>query len=410
VIQYVNIAGKDNAKSSGIEILPVNNAPLTAPTGLVGTAVSPTEIGLSWIASAAAASYNVKRASTVGGPYTNIATGITALAFDDTGLAPNASYNYEVSAVNNGSESPPSAPATATTLALPPPTTPIAVTATASSTEIRLNWLLAGWATSYNIKFSTNSGGPYTLVASNVTGGCYTNTGLTPGKIYYFVVSSVNATAESANSAEVSARVGLLNRTGWVASASSSNAPDPPANAIDGNISSRWSTGANQVPSQWFQVDMGSTNILSAIVLDCGVSTEDYPRGYQVYLSKDGVNWGIPAATGNGATVTTINFAATTARYIRITQTGSASAYWWSIAEFNAYLAAPISLSIATPSNNGLTLTWPTNAAVILYYTTNLMPPITWMPVTNAPAIVNGQWNLMVSVDANQSAFYRLQY
>jgi fibronectin type 3 domain-containing protein len=410
VIQYANISGKDNAKSSGIEILPVNNTPLTAPTGLAAMAVSPNEISLNWIASATAASYNVKRASMVGGPYTNIATGITALAYDDTGLAPNASYYYELSAVNNGSESPASAPATATSPTLPPPTTPIAVTATSVGTQIRLNWLLAGWATSYNIKSSTNSGGPYALVASNVTGGCYTNTSLTPGKIYYFVISSVNAAGESANSAEVSTRAGLLSTTGWVASASSSNAPDPPANAIDGNINSRWSTGANQVPGQWFQVDMGTTNILSALVLDCGASTGDYPRAYQLYLSKDGSNWGPPVATGTGAVVTTITFAAHAARNIRVTQTGSASANWWSIAEFNAYLAPPIALSVATSPNSGLTLTWPTNAAVTLYYTTSLIPPITWMPVTDAPNIVNGQWNLTVSVGTNQAAFYRLQY
>jgi hypothetical protein len=352
----------------------------------------------------------VKRASAIGGPYTNIATGITALAYDDIGLTPGTSYYYEVSAVNNGTESSNSAAATTTTPTLPVPTTPIALTAASAGSQIRLNWLLAGWAVGYNVKYSTNSGGPYTLIASNVVGGCYTNTGLTPGRIYYFVVSSVNAASESANSAEVSARAGLLNRTGWVASASSSNAPEPPANAIDGNINSRWSTGANQVAGQWFQVDMGATNILSALVLDCGASTGDYPRGYQVYLSKDGVNWGTPVATGNGAVVTTISFAAHAARYIRITQTGSASANWWSIAEFNAYFAAPISLSVGAALNNGLTLTWPTNAVVAPYYTINLSPPITWMPVTNAPTIVNGQWNLTVSFGTNPSAFYRLQY
>jgi hypothetical protein len=169
------------------------------------------------------------------------------------------------------------------------------VTATSVGTQIRLNWLLAGWAAGYNIKYSTNSGGPYALVASNATGGCYTNTGLTLGKIYYFVDSSMNATAESANSAEVSARAGLLNKTGWVASASSSNAPDPPANAIDGNINSRWSTGANQVPGQWFQVDMGSTNILSAIVfglrrfyrgLSARLSGVSFRRWYQLGSSS----------------------------------------------------------------------------------------------------------------------------
>jgi hypothetical protein len=65
---------------------------------------------------------------------------------------------------------------------------------------------------------------------------------------------------------------------------------------------------------------------------------------------------------------------------------------------------------VATPSNNALTLMWATNAAVNLYYTTSLMPPITWMPVTNAPAIVNGQWNVTMPMSTNRSAFYRLQY
>jgi hypothetical protein len=201
-----------------------------------------------------------------------------------------------------------------------------------------------------------------------------------------------------------------------VASASASDANAPATNAIDGNINSRWSTGAYQVPGQWFAVDMGSTNILNAIVLDCGGSTGDYPRGYQVYLSKDGSNWGAPVAAGSGAAVTTISFPAQAARYIRVTQTGSASANWWSIAEFNAYgsfgmaSAPPIALSVATPSNNGLTLMWATNAAVTLYCTTSLTPPITWTPVPNAPAIMNGQWNVTVPMGTNRSAFYRLQY
>jgi hypothetical protein len=416
VIQYANIAGKDNAKSSGIEILPENNAPLTAPTGLSTTAVSPSEISLSWLASATAAAYNVKRAASISGPYTNIASGITALGYDDTGLIPNTAYYYEVSAVNNGIESAGSAPAAVTTPALPLPATPIALTATSAATQITLNWLLVAGAAGYNIKRSTTSGGPYTLLASNATAGCYTNVDLNPGTTYYFVVSSTNATGESANSSEVSAIVGLLSRTGWVASSSSSNAPDPPANAIDGNIGSRWSTGANQFPGQWFQVDMGASNILNAIVLNCGGSSGDYPRGFQVYLSKDGSNWGTAVAAGIGATVTTISFPAQAARLIRVTQTGSSPANWWSIAEFNAYgglglaSAPPIVLSVAAPTNNVLTLMWATNVSVGLYSTLDLTPPTTWTPVTNLPAIVNGQWHVTVPIVPGGSSFYRLQY
>jgi hypothetical protein len=350
----------------------------------------------------------------VDGPYTNIAPGITALGYCDIGLAPGTSYYYEVSTVNSGTESSASAPAAATTPALALPAAPTVLTATSRSDQVILNWLLAGWATGYNIKCSATSGGPYTLVASNLTGGCYTNTGLKLGTTYYFVVSSINSAGESANSSQVSARAGLLSPAGWVASASASN---PTAtNAIDGNISSRWSTGANQVPGQWFAVDMGSTNILNAIVLDCGPSTGDYPRGYQVFLSKDGSNWGTPVVAGSGAVVTTISFPAQAARYIRVTQTASASANWWSIAEFNAYgsfgmtSAPPIALAVATPSNNRLALMWATNVAVNLYYTAGLTPSITWTPVTNAPAIVNGQWNVTLPMGTNPSAFYRLQY
>ena len=416
VIQYANIPGKDNAKSSGIEIWPASTPQPTTPTGLTATAAASTEISLQWIAAGNAASYNVKRANISSGPYTNIATSITALGYYDIGLAANTTYYYEVSSVNSGTESSDSVPASATTPSLPSPPSPIALTATSVGTQIRLNWLLVGWAAGYNIKRSTTSGGPYTLIASNIMGGCYTNTGLNPGTTFYFVVSSTNSSGESANSAEVSARAGRLSTTGWVASASSSNPPDPPANAIDGNIGSRWSTGAYQVPGQWFQLDMGSTNILNATVLDCGGSTGDYPRSYQVFLSKDAANWGVPVASGNGATVTTITFPAQAARYVRVTQTGSASANWWSIAEFNAYgslgllLAPPITLAVAQPSSDVLTFLWTTNASVSLYSTTSLTPPVTWTPVTNAPAVVNGQWNVTLPLNANGSGFYRLQY
>lgn len=132
----------------------------------------------------------------------------------------------------------------------------------------------------------------------------------------------------------------VLSRAGWVASASSGNGSA--GNAIDGVITSRWSTGANQVNGQWFRVDMGAAQTFNQIVLDGGSSAGDYPRGYQVHVSNDGVNWGIPIATGAGSSgVTTITFEAQTARYIRVTQTGSVSSMiWWSIHEFNVYQLA----------------------------------------------------------------------
>ena len=47
------------------------------PTGLSATAISATQISLTWNAVSGATSYNVKRSTTSGGPYTPIATGVT---------------------------------------------------------------------------------------------------------------------------------------------------------------------------------------------------------------------------------------------------------------------------------------------------------------------------------------------
>ena len=55
------------------------------------------------------------------------------------------------------------------------------------------------------MKRSTTNGGPYATCATNVTGTTYTNTGLTNGTTYYYVVTAVNASGESPVSTQVSA-------------------------------------------------------------------------------------------------------------------------------------------------------------------------------------------------------------
>ena len=59
-------------------------------------------------------------------------------------------------------------------------------------------------ATGYNVKRATTSGGPYTTVASGVTSTNYTDTGLTNGVTYYYVVSASNAIGTGLDSTEVS--------------------------------------------------------------------------------------------------------------------------------------------------------------------------------------------------------------
>jgi hypothetical protein len=99
-VQYTNIAGKDNAKSSGIEILPI----LAAPTDLTATVIPSGQVKLSWSASTNATGYIVKWTTINGGPYTSI-TNVSGLAYTNTALNNGTLYYFVVSATNAFGES-----------------------------------------------------------------------------------------------------------------------------------------------------------------------------------------------------------------------------------------------------------------------------------------------------------------
>jgi hypothetical protein len=79
------------------------------------------------------------------------------------------------------------------------------LTATAGNGQVALGWTASAGATSYNVLRSTTSGSGYASVATGVTPTSFTNTGLTNGTTYFFVVQAVNAVGTSANSAQASA-------------------------------------------------------------------------------------------------------------------------------------------------------------------------------------------------------------
>src|ERR1700761_4704735 len=84
------------------------------------------------------------------------------------------------------------------------------------------------------------------------------------------------AVAPSAQAAETQ-----LSETGWTASSNTtSSAADAPANAIDGNASTRFSSDAFQASGMFFQVNLGSAQTFNQIKLDSGGSAGDYARGY----------------------------------------------------------------------------------------------------------------------------------
>jgi Carbohydrate binding module (family 6)/F5/8 type C domain len=291
------------------------------------------------------------------------------------------------------------------------PTAPANLQATPGNMQATLSWVASPGASGYNVKRSPTSGGGYTVIATNFAGTGYTNTGLANGTTYYYVVSALNAAGESANSSQAYAMPGTLNRPLWVASSSTSGSDDP-GSALDGNLVTRWSTGGSQAPGQWFQVDMGSVNVFNKIVLNYVNSANDYPRGYQVTISYDGINWSNPIASGVGSSSsTTITFATQAARYIRITQTGSAAGTFWSIDEFNIFGTTPSTTvpQLAVGATSGqLQFNWPMDhVGWRLEMETNALNASGWVTVFNS-ATTN---QVSVLIDpAKSGVFFRLVY
>ena len=85
-----------------------------------------------------------------------------------------------------------------------PPSAPSGLVATVGNGQVSLTWNAAAGANSYNVKRSTTSGGPYTTISSPITTS-YTDTSVSNGTTYYYVVSAVNSAGESANSTQASA-------------------------------------------------------------------------------------------------------------------------------------------------------------------------------------------------------------
>jgi beta-glucanase (GH16 family) len=112
-IQFTTVT--DNAKVSGVEVVLARPA---APSGLVA-APGNSQVTLSW-SSIPGASYNLERAPAASGPFTAIASGLTATNYLDAGLTNGTDCFYAVAAVLLGCESTNSAPVIATPVCTPP--------------------------------------------------------------------------------------------------------------------------------------------------------------------------------------------------------------------------------------------------------------------------------------------------
>jgi hypothetical protein len=107
VVTAVDHSNNESSDSNEASATPLSTIPPAAPMGLAATA-GDTQVELDWDdnTEVSLASYSVYRDTTSGGPYTEIASGVTASDYNDTGLTNETSYYYVVTAVDiNDNES-----------------------------------------------------------------------------------------------------------------------------------------------------------------------------------------------------------------------------------------------------------------------------------------------------------------
>ncbi|MFG2040010.1 discoidin domain-containing protein [Dactylosporangium sp. NPDC048998] len=161
---------------------------------------------------------------------------------------------------------------------------------------------------------------------------------------------------------------------GKTMSASGVNQTYVAANANDGNASTYWESTNNAFP-QWLQVDLGASVAVNQVVLKLPPSTSWGARTQTLAVrgSTDGSTFtDIVAAAAytfdpNTGNVVTINFNATTTRYVRLNITANTGWPAGQISEFEVYgpatgdtqpPTAPSNLAYTQNSSGAVTLTW----------------------------------------------------
>ncbi|MDG9715616.1 discoidin domain-containing protein [Streptomyces sp. DH24] len=124
----------------------------------------------------------------------------------------------------------------------------------------------------------------------------------------------------------------LLSQGKPVTASSQENAGTPAGAAVDGNLTTRWSSAFSD--PQWIRVDLGATASVEQVVLRWEVA---HAKAYRIQLSANGTDWTTAYSTTTGAGGTeTVNVSGS-ARYVRVHGETRATPYGYSLWEFQVY-------------------------------------------------------------------------
>ena len=195
-VTAVDYYGFESLPSEEIAATVGDVTPPATPLNLTAAA-SGADVTLNWLSNTEPdlAGYNVFRSSAQGWMKLNPSL-ILNLTFTDTSL-PNGTYSYRVTAVDTvGNESLPSNEAIVrVSIALPETPFALHVNPLSEGKALGILWEYLGSSPSgYNLYRSASSGGPYEKMNNALLNtNTHTDTGLTNGSAYYYVVTAVDA-------------------------------------------------------------------------------------------------------------------------------------------------------------------------------------------------------------------------
>jgi len=126
----------------------------------------------------------------------------------------------------------------------------------------------------------------------------------------------------------------LLSKGRPVAASSIESDELGPANAVDGNPATRWSSEEGVDP-QWIRVDLGGRRAISRVMLRWEAA---YAKVFQLQVSSDGTDWATvrTVADGDGG-ADELTGLAVSGRYLRVYGTARGTRYGYSLFEFEVY-------------------------------------------------------------------------
>ncbi|BDI32093.1 hypothetical protein CCAX7_41440 [Capsulimonas corticalis] len=119
----------------------------------------------------------------------------------------------------------------------------------------------------------------------------------------------------------------------------------------DSDAGSRWDTGRAMQAGDNLVVALGQSVTPASITLDFGQAGTDYPHGLRIEVSSDAKTWkevAVKTADEMKGASQTIALAPIAGKYLRLTNLGTDSFYWWSVFGMSVHTAgqtAPLKLA-----------------------------------------------------------------